>query len=543
MKFKHSIVLIAALIALGAMIGYGSGPIAQAQGTGTVVADLGFRPDAHGLPFENYGAGNYTNLTPVEMRRIFGDAVCGALDGDTCTLTPPAQEWMTRQNTSMDGGHCYGFSVFALRMFTKQITPADFGVSSVADLKIEGNEKLQREIAYSFVYQYFDPVRASAWAGAPNAVLDKLTELLKSGANGDSFTIGFFNAQGGGGHAVTPYAVEDRGNGTVAVQVWDNNFPKTARAILFDRNANAWSYVASINPNEPASEYKGDAQTQSLFLFPTNPGSSKQACPFCQGSGTSRLANGLAAPTDRFNQIFLDGDPSNHAHLLIKDEQGKRYGYLSDGKFVTEIPGVKHIIPFTGDLWKDSEEPEYYVPVGMKFTLTIDGSLLKKSDTADVVMIGPGYDVGIEGIALAPGQKDTVTFAPDGTTLSYKTAGSESPDITVGIETKGADWAFTVKGFKMDGGGTINVALNNAKGQLSVNVAGTKGPGTYGLYADRIEGKGAQSFGHDNITLAPGDTAYLNFGQWQGGKSAMALDLDKGSDGTIDETVQLSDDK
>ena len=83
--------------------------------TGPLVADSGFRPDANGFAFANYGnvgpPTNITNLTPADMRRAFGDAVCANMAGGTCNLTPPAQQWMDGENSGMAGGHCYGFSV------------------------------------------------------------------------------------------------------------------------------------------------------------------------------------------------------------------------------------------------------------------------------------------------------------------------------------------------------------------------------------------------------------------------------------------------
>jgi hypothetical protein len=48
-------------------------------------------------------------------------------------------------------------------------------------------------------------------------------------------------------------------------------------------------------------------------------------------------------------------------------------------------------------------------------------------------------------------------------------------------------------------------------------------------------------YGHDNIELDPGDTAYLDFGKWAGNGSSIPLEIDRGSDGSIDETLQLTD--
>jgi hypothetical protein len=390
------------------------------------------------------------------------------------------------------------------------------------------------------------PVKDAQIAGTPNEILDKLSELFKPGVSApESWTIGFFKATGGGGHAVTPYAVEDLGSGVSAVLVYDNNWPKATRAILFDRNQNAWSYQAAINPNEPSEIYYGNAETKSLFLFPTNPGTKQLAnnvpCFVC-AENAGRVA-GLAAPLDAKNNIiFLEGSPDNHAHLLITDDQGRRYGFLSDGKFVREIPGVTHVVPMSGSLFKDDQEPIYYVPLGTKFTLTIDGSLLQKADVTNVIMVGPGYDIGIENINLQKGQRDTLVFAGDGSKLSYKTSDSESPDIIVGIETAQADYAFFVKGVDVEGGSTLNIALDQKKGQLSVNTSGAKNVGYYALEVAKIDDSGEQIFYHDDIELDPNDTMYVEYLKWPGNKAKLQLGIDHGTTGKISETLELSDD-
>ena len=66
---------------------------------GEVVYDFGFNPAENGFSFSNYGDDiPATNLTADELRRMFGDQVCSRLDGDECTLTPPAEQWMEQIN-------------------------------------------------------------------------------------------------------------------------------------------------------------------------------------------------------------------------------------------------------------------------------------------------------------------------------------------------------------------------------------------------------------------------------------------------------------
>ncbi|MCU1676938.1 MAG: hypothetical protein JWM93_1696, partial [Frankiales bacterium] len=103
--------------------------------TGAIVADSGFRPDADGFSFENYGNDvEPQNMTPYEVEDIFGKEVCVRGEGTSCVLTPLAAKWMATQNDAMAGGHCMGFSVAALRMFSKAIKPQTYGARRTIDL-------------------------------------------------------------------------------------------------------------------------------------------------------------------------------------------------------------------------------------------------------------------------------------------------------------------------------------------------------------------------------------------------------------------------
>ena len=507
-----------------------------------MIADSGFRPNINGFQFENYGKSDAQNLTPMEMQRIFGDKVCAARKDARCILTPPAEQWMTQQNQKMDGGHCFGFSVASLRMFAGLANAAEYGGAQTIDLTLEGNEKLQREIAYSFVFQGFDPVRNKVIVGTPNQLLDKLIEVLKAGQKAsDVYTIGILKANGTGGHAVTPYAIEDRGNSVYAAMIYDNNYPKQARAILFDRRANTWNYTTTTNPSEPTSEYQGNAQTMSMFLFPTKPGLQKQACDFCAGETSGRSqGNRLAAAEITYNEIYLDGDPLVHAHLRITSEEGRQYGYTPDGAFVTEIPGVESERIFSA-LDDDTPEPTYFVPTNMTFQLTIDGTPLEKPDLTDVTMIGPGYDLGVWDINLDPGQQDTLIVTPNGDYLSYQTESSESPSIVFGVELEGADYEFEIKGVDVEGGGTINVSLNTAKGYMEIDTDGTEQAGEYALYLTRIDDVSEEVYQHDGIVLEPTDTMYIYYAEWTGEGAYLEIGIDRGSDGTVDEILQFDD--
>ena len=501
-----------------------------------VVADLGFRPEANGFAFQNYGPG-FTNLTPAELQRIYGDQVCANLDNGQCTLTPPAQQFMEQANAAMLGGHCYGFSEASLLFFANQLNPTDYGGTSVTDLKLENNDPLQREIAYAFIGQIFDPVRAGTIIGAPNDVLDKLIAALKKSPPDELYTIAIFKADGSGGHAVTPFEVQDRGNGVFAVQIYDNNYPNTTREILFDRNANTWSYEASTNPSVASELYQGDASTQSLRLMPVSPALQQQPCPFCLQSTALKGGKAVADTGPEYNEIWIEGD----ADLVITDSDGHNLGRV-DGKLVNEIPGAYYDIYANAD-WVDNVQPTYYIPTTVDFQMTIDGARLKAASTSDVFVIGPGYDLGVESVTLEPGQQDTMIVLPKDDAISYRTDGSESPDIVLGLEREGADYEFDIKGADIVGGGRINVVMDNKTGALAINADEIKQDGYFELYITRYDDNGEETFENDQIDLKADSVIYIYYADWKKNGDPVEIGVDTNNDGTIDDTYSSVDEK
>jgi hypothetical protein len=477
-------------------------------------ADLGFRPAANGFSFENYGKdSSIKNLSSVEMQRMFGNKVC-ATKGDPCILTPPAQQWMEEVNKSMNGGHCEGMAALSMILYADKNKVSGFG--HTPDLSLLGNEKLQHEIAYWFATQYTAPTANSEIKGkTPAEILDLLLATMKPNARIDqTYTMGIYQTGFKGGHAITPYAVEDLSDGKYAVMVYDNNHPKVERKLEIDRNANTWSYNAATNPDETESQYIGDAETKTLTLTPTPPRYELQACSFCDteeksaenNSEKTGASKGNAIATERFNQIFLEGD----ADLLISNGNQK-IGY-ENGKFVNAFSGATFIPIRSSELWKDDEEPLYNIPVGVPFTMTLQGTQKSNGqELTDVAMIGPGYDLGLEGIKVLSEQKDSIKFDASGRSLSYTPSNSEAPNILFGISTKNDDYEFELDGVEIDAGGTISANLDTAKGRLGIKVADTKQDAIFNLLLSRIDEKTEQQFEGEELTLKSGDTMYLNY--------------------------------
>jgi hypothetical protein len=507
--------------------------------TGTLLADDGFRPQANGFGTQNYGdvlSDNSTpvNLTATQMQKFFGTGVCVDPTASTCTLNPEAQAWMDKTNTSMAGGHCFGFSVAAQLFWTGTTKPSDFGGSTTPSLTIPGNTALQQDIAYTWAFQTLDSVNSSVIKGTPVDIVNKLKSVLQPNPT-ETYTVAIFKRDGTGGHAVTPYAIEDAGGGINNILIYDNNYPGITRKITVDTNANTWQYNAAINPSSPSELYEGDATTMSMSLYPTTPGLASQPNPFggkaasAASGSTSAVRTGSAANTATLtdattsaamDQIWLSGSDTGHGHLVITDDQGHRLGIVN-GTLVNEIPGAQVEEQFQDKDWQVAEEPNYYVPDGTKFTVSLDGTNLKKADQESVGVIGPSFDMAVDNINLQPGEKDTLDIGADATHWTYTASTVQSPEISLGVSDDTADYTFDVKGDSVPAGGTTTVDLPGEGGSLTLGTAASAGKGNFTIAMERDDADTGQvsKFSHSGISLAGGDMAELQFGQWTPGGS------------------------
>ncbi|HNF94368.1 MAG TPA: hypothetical protein PLQ75_06935, partial [Anaerolineales bacterium] len=244
----------------------------------------------------------------------------------------------------------------------------------------------------------------------------------------------------------------------------------------------------------------------------------------------------LAAATQPLNQIFLDGE----GHILVTDDNGNRLGYV-DGKIVNEIPGAsytKYRMIANGE----TPEPIYAVPADLDITVTIDGTALTEETLTDLVLIGPGYSIGVEGIYLTPGQVDVAYFYPTDEMIAYETTSDESPSIIFGVENPDADYYFEVYGADMIGGGTITASLDSKAGDLLINTEQLTGEGSFNFYLTRITDEAEEEFSAEDITLQEGALIYVNYAEWtDANPEGIYFGVDLNGDGEIDDEYIVDD--
>lgn len=521
---------VASAAPLGGVADFATTPTYQP--TGKIVADSGFRPETDGFSFINTGndiianidgelaqtGETWQNLTPADMAEIFGDQVCiDGTSGEECKLIPVAEKWMAKENEGMDGGHCMGFSVASLRIFAGKLKAADYGGEQTAAIPIEENAELQRLISKSFIYQTLDVVNENAVSGTPKEVLDAIITSIKDGK--DYYTLGFYKADGSGGHAVTPLAVEDNGGGNFTLLVYDNNYPGVTRPFEFDTNADTYSYVGSSNPEVAEDVYEGAADTPQMRLMPTLVADGQQPCSFCDGEllaeeGEVGAAGGSVgsklgtAPSkeEAYNELSLVGPVENHPHLVLTNDKDQVTG-IYEGKVRQEIEGVEMVF----DYGQDEEygavpEPSFKIKPGTDFSILVDGSALeKRSKNNTINYSGGGLVVEIDEINVAPGQIDILTFADNyGFYYASDSKSISSPLFFAGVYDGDVSYTFGAAAVGLKKGSSVGLFIDQEDGTVDLDSSESKGQdglkGEFILAVERIDAK-SDSIWTKNVAL------------------------------------------
>jgi hypothetical protein len=445
------------------------------------VAAIGFRPEKNGYAFKNTG-GKFPAtagiVTTNVMVKLFGKEVCVGGNERGCRLTPPASEWMGMINRAMNGGQCEGMAVSSLTFF-KGVDKASAykpGAKGAHDLS---HSQVAPLIGYYWAYQAVDPVGREVMRGrrssSPATVLARLSDMLK---NNELATIGIFAPRPmRGGHAVTPYAIEDRGNSVYWVRIYDNNYPNQSRYIEIDKDANTWRYdVAARNPGETRMPWRGSAESRSIVLIPLSARLQKAECPFCRSSKGRKT-------------VF----PARSAALSISDPEGRKVGYEGD-KLVNEIPDaeVVDLAAFLEDA--PAPEPVYVLPDNVDYEIKIQASKQTKADedvdeadddAAGVAVFGGGTAIALGHVKRGADEADTLSVSGDNSEIRFHSGSGKVPALRMAVENEGSGMAVRLKNMKADAGDEVELKLDKGKSRFVVQ-GGGKSTDSYDLQVKHV---------------------------------------------------------
>lgn len=429
-----------------------------------VLADIQFRPERDGFKFQNTG-GEYPKSKPILdeniVVRMFGPEACVGGDTKDCTLTLPAMEWAHSVNRAMNAGQCEGMAVSSLTFF-KGIDKPDSMLQFTAHAL--DRKEATPLIAYYWAYQTLDPVLTETIVSrrnfTPVQIEDKLVEMLK---HDELATLAFWNPNGRGGHAVTPYAVEDRGNGIHWIKVYDNNFPEKERVIVIDRNANTWKYdLAALNPDQPKMPWYGGADSHNLAIRPLNLRLGKAVCPFCREGSNTRTVW------------------PRSTSISITDPEGRRVAIEGD-KVINEIPNAQVIDVSAFLEGYPASEPIFVLPDDADYDVKLaaqdsnagaGGPSAANSDDAGVTVFGRGNAISVEGAKLDKGESDTLALVKKSSDVRYRSGNGKVPSLKLSVDDDGDGAAVRVANIKADKDDEIELVHDRKAGRIVVQGGG-----------------------------------------------------------------------
>jgi hypothetical protein len=533
--------------------GDNSRAVSSRQDKGTMVARLKYEPAVHGFGFKNYGRDhdNENDLNPGNLVALFGaENVCqSGTSASDCVLTEPAEEWLEQCVKLLEGGHCEGLAVTSLRFweglpFAGKASPADFqsGAEKVFDL--EHTNLISNYVAHYHVMQKLSEIsdfRAETWKKKPSEILRMLIDSMKDNST-DHYVMSIGMREDGRytrGHAITPYGVEDMGDGEYHILVYDSNYKGESKYVELNAKEETWRYHTASDPTKTANDYVGDATTQTLGL------KSQKAreldvygCPFCSDSSERALLHHASAKKTKKDQVsfVLTGE----GETLVTDPNGKRIGYdFAKNRLINEIPEAD-IVPIEGGMGKNIP-PQYRLPhmsSTKPYTITVGGKSIDKEVDADLDMEGAGFIVGFADILIDPGETLSMTISPNGRELSFTaSADGETPSVFITIETgkKNPSYEFEIGGIKLAAGKTVTMKLDLEKQKLFFK-DNDPDRDPYDVFVTRTNPDGTEDYyENDDLDLAKKSDNYeMDFSKWDG-KGDMCFEEDDENNGFEDE--------
>ncbi|RKZ51752.1 MAG: hypothetical protein DRR08_28965 [Candidatus Parabeggiatoa sp. nov. 2] len=512
---------------------------------GEFVAKENFLPNPDGFGFPNYGDLNLeTDLTDEDVIGFLGqDQACYLSPQGKCILKALAQQWKRQQIESAGGGHCYGMAVASVRLkkglpFKGKTQPTDFQSGATTTLDLQ-KSAVRHLIAYYFTAQFSGPIQTLYNdSQKPSKVLQTIIDQMNT--DDPIAVIAIFKRDYSGGHAITPYAVQDKGNGEFWVYVYDNNYPDNAsRVVKINRDQETWSYEAQTNPNAPIDLYEGDAGSGTLVAIPLS-------------------ANENLPPFETRDVVEFQFAGQGQ-QMLIENWDEQRIGYdFETERHVNEIEGAE-IVP----VFDVGAPPRYRVPVsntdkiagndfdkflGQMFGVTVGalpGQAFERQADATLFMRASKAIAGFGNINLAPNEKFEVAIHPSAEMVYLHSATTQKPEIFLAVDDEETQqgYIYELSNLELVEGTDLMVMVDGLD-LIVFSVAGldedapTVTPldsSTYSLRVTKMDASGQASARSTKLEVRAGEKTRVRVKQW-GNDNTRAGNRD-GDEGVIEVEV------
>ena len=500
---------------------------ASGGGSGKVVADSGFRPKPNGFGFGNWSGDQYpiSNLTADDAAALFGDRVCARFKGESCEPTAAAKLWITEMNRMMQGGRCEGMAALSAAFHVKEESVGDYGAKQAFDLQPKDAD-FMRTISTYFVTQALEPVQSGA-AETRTWSLQRIVEHLIANlsARKDYLTLGIYGAEGG--HAVTPYMVEELGAGVFRVFVYDNNYPGAEKFIDIDTARDRWTYAAAaLNPSEDVTPWEGGAG--KMDLTPLSLRYEPLECPVCGDHVAPKRPQG-APPVDSprkpsiASSDYIVFSPNRCSEIrATRKKDGKKLTAQKSGT-PNDLGGASMVAlrGTRGCVVRLPKDERYDV------ALVGDGRPAHRPDTG-ITVFSPGNVYTVSNVKVVNGKEQTFSFDKD--RFSFLAGGAQQPTVRIAGDRAGRNTIYEVSGFSLSDGRTFGASEDDT-GKVTFH-DDDPNLDVCDISAEVIDEDGDETIDLADIDLGDNGQVSLNVDETGG----LDVDLDSDGDGTPNDT-------
>jgi len=225
-----------------------------------------------------------------------------------------------------------------------------------------------------------------------------------------------------------------------------------------------------------------------------------------------------------YNEMWLQGNPHNHGHLLIQDAQGHEIGY-DHGVFTTKFPGASAVFSTGFTDLNQKPMPVYRIPFGVDVNVTLDGFGLKFPDTETFSLIGQRHDLAIDRIQVRPNEKEHIILSTTEGSMTYVSAGSQvtsSPVFSVGLVTAPGNYNIAVRALPLHRDSVVKLRDYVQAETLAINDTSATGQ-TFEVDLTRQMNGKVDNLTKFTVTQPPGKTVNILYGQIQNGHPGVQI--------------------
>ncbi len=466
-------------------------------------------------PFDSAKSSKFTDW-PLFVN-TFGISQCYNSVSNASYNSRALTKWFSYQTNW--NGSCYGFSVSSLLYFyEKPVFLRDYpGLDDAQSLSwVPLNDSSRKIINLFQLLQFGKTERSyhnSKWKNVDaRQTLQELKDLFAQD-NISGEVLSFYNNNGSGGHAVVPYKLERIGNTSAFdLRVYNSNAPGSSNSIIFiDSSANTWTDSTGLNWG--TGTYRCILNLYDEVYFRTPQFSKLNSMKWTTKPDVQSLRNEIYNTSDA--DINISGS-------------GKTIGY-EDSLVVNTMEDAIPIIPLTGY----SHPPiGYSLPVG-NYSVEISNF---KNSSPYVFFMTESTIYNYRRFDAESDETDEINFS-DGIGIKNPDVSVKNINIQTIIDEQNSEKDFEVNNIEIPKDDSINIKEKNRNDLLVNNYGGGK---NYDLHLRNASADGDKIYFHSNVPLAS-NSSHQIIPAWNDiENSKVKILIDNGNDGTIDDSMLIS---